>query len=100
VYKSELPFIERLDPWAPVSAVSPVALGSLLVTARRLLLANAGGGARVTTGERAPGRALFVYGRRGRPCRRCGTRILGRRQGEQGRMTYWCPSCQPGRPAP
>jgi len=33
-----------------------------------------------------------VYGRRGMPCRRCGTAIREIRQG--GRATYYCPSCQ------
>ncbi len=44
-----------------------------------------------------PGQATWVYGRAGKPCRRCGTLI---RRGEQGadptreRITFWCPSCQ------
>ena len=98
VYKSEICFLEGLDPGAPVSAVPDAALLHLLSTARRLLVANAGAGRsgrRVTTGIPVPGASLWVYGRGGRPCRRCGTRILARRQGEQARMTYWCPRCQP-----
>jgi endonuclease-8 len=103
VYKSEVPFLERLDPWAPVSSVSDAALLSVVATARRLLAANVGGGRRVTTGlavpgvpagAPSPGRSHWVYGRAGRPCRRCGTLVLGRRQGAQARMTYWCPRCQ------
>ena len=94
VYKSEVCFLERLDPWSPVGMVDPDALRAALATARRLLQANLRGGARVTTGVGAPGRSLWVYGRSGRPCRRCGTLIAGRRQGEQARMTYWCPRCQ------
>lgn len=94
VYKSEVCFLERLDPWNPVDGVEPGALRAALATARRLLQANLRGGARVTTGVGAPGRSLWVYGRAGRPCRRCGTLIVGRRQGEQARMTYWCPRCQ------
>jgi endonuclease-8 len=103
VYKSEICFIEERDPWAPVRRLSDDGLLHLVSTARRLLLANVSstaGGRRVTTGVPVPGRSLWVYGRAGRPCRRCGTLILGRRQGEQGRMTYWCPRCQgpgPGR---
>ena len=99
VYKSEVCFLEGLDPWSPVGGVDPDALRAALATARRLLRANLRGGARVTTGVGAPGRSLWVYGRAGRPCRRCGTLIAGRRQGEQARMTYWCPRCQSaGRP--
>jgi formamidopyrimidine-DNA glycosylase len=37
---------------------------------------------------------LAVYGRTGRPCRRCRTPIRSRRQGAQARTTYWCPECQ------
>jgi len=100
VYKSEICFIERADPWAPVSVLSDDALASLVATARRLLLANAGGGRRVTTGVARPGASLWIYGRAGRPCRRCGTRIESRRQGTQGRVTYWCPRCQQGAVTP
>jgi endonuclease-8 len=35
-----------------------------------------------------------VYGRRGKPCRRCGTPIEMRRQGIGARVTFWCPRCQ------
>jgi endonuclease VIII len=98
VIKSETAFVERLDPWAPVSAFDDEELLAALLAARRLLQANVRGGARVTTGEQRPGRALWVYGRAGRPCRRCGTLIEVRRQGELARLTYWCPRCQP-RPA-
>jgi endonuclease-8 len=39
------------------------------------------------------GEETWVYGRRGRPCRRCGTPI--RSEGQDDRITYWCPRCQP-----
>jgi formamidopyrimidine-DNA glycosylase len=35
---------------------------------------------------------LFVYGRAGEPCRRCGARI--RRLTQGGRSTFYCPHCQ------
>lgn len=35
---------------------------------------------------------LFVYGRDGKPCRRCGSRLKGLRVGQ--RSTVYCPSCQ------
>jgi formamidopyrimidine-DNA glycosylase len=37
----------------------------------------------------------WVYGRAGRPCRRCGTRIESARTGSTARIAYWCPHCQP-----
>jgi endonuclease-8 len=97
VYKSEVAFLERLDPWAPVRAFSDGELGGALATARRLLLANVRGGARITTGSGARGQGLWVYGRGGRPCRRCGTLVEQGRQGDLARLTFWCPRCQPNR---
>jgi len=35
---------------------------------------------------------LWVYGRAGLPCRRCGTAIESDWAGE--RISYWCPNCQ------
>ena len=97
VVKSETAFIERMDPWAFVGDFSDDELKGAMRTARRLLQANTRGGARVTTGNPRRGQELWVYGRAGRPCRRCGTRIETRRQGELARSTYWCPRCQPPR---
>ena len=99
VVKSEVAFRERLDPWAPVEAATDGELRAALATARRVLQANTRGGARVTTGNARRGQALWVYGRVGRPCRRCGTPIRMHRQGELARLTYWCPRCQPARAA-
>jgi endonuclease VIII len=95
VYKSEVAFLEGLDPWAPVAAFDDNDLLNILRTARRLLDANTRGGVRVTTGSRVQGQGLWVYGRAGRPCRRCGTQVRSARQGELARLTYWCPRCQP-----
>jgi endonuclease VIII len=97
VYKSEVAFLERLDPWARVSAFGDEELGAALRTARRLLQANTRGGARITTGSGVRGQGLWVYGRAGQPCRRCGTLIQMRRQGDLARQTFWCPHCQPTR---
>jgi len=94
VYKSEVCFIERLSPWQPVAELDDATLLRVLTTARRLLRANVRGGARVTTDRARGAGALWVYGRAGRPCRRCGRLIEARRQGELLRTTYWCPSCQ------
>ena len=41
------------------------------------------------------GASYWVYGRSGKACFRCDTRIRMRRQGTAGRSTYWCPGCQP-----
>ena len=105
VYKSETLFACRVNPFAPVSALPVGVRRHLLETASRLLRSNleaAGGRSTVGTGGETvalgPTRqGLAVYGRAGRPCRRCGTIIRSRRQGS-GRMTYWCPACQAGGP--
>ena len=98
VYKSEVAFLEGLDPWSPVAAYTDSDLSAALAAARRLMQANLRGGARVTTGSRMPGSALWVYGRGGRPCRRCGTLVQVGRQGKLARLTFWCPRCQLPRP--
>ncbi|MGH2401913.1 MAG: DNA-formamidopyrimidine glycosylase family protein [Candidatus Limnocylindria bacterium] len=100
VYKSEVCFLAGLDPWAAVGAFEGAELLAAMRTARRLLQANVRGDARVTTGNQLRGQGLWVYGRARRPCRRCGTPIQVRRQGELARLTYWCPRCQPARPLP
>jgi endonuclease VIII len=95
VYKNEICYLCGLSPWAPVSAVDDLA--KVVDLAHRLLVANRGRGGRSTTGALQRGQTLHVYGRSGEPCRRCGTVI--RRAGQGERVTYWCPTCQPG-PAP
>ena len=97
VYKSEACFVGRLDPWAPVAAFDDAELEAVLRTARDLMRANLRGGSRITTRNPGRGRRLWVYGRAGRPCRRCGTSIRSAPQGELMRLTYWCPHCQPTR---
>ena len=99
VYKSEILWIERVSPFATVSALDETTIDRLIATARRLLLANATstrGPERVTTaGDRGAPGPLYVYRRVGRPCRRCRTPIRSIAQGSDlPRRTYWCPSCQ------
>ncbi len=95
VYKSEVLFSCGVHPFAVVGELDGSTLAGLLATAARLLRANAERpGPRTTT--RTGG--LAVYRRRGQPCPRCGARIQAARQGDQARVTYWCPRCQPARP--
>ena len=99
VYKSEVAWIEQVSPFAPLAEIDDETLRRLVETSRRLLVANAtsrGGPERVTTsGDRGAPGPLYVYGRTGRPCRRCRTPIAVTRQGaDLPRSTYWCPTCQ------
>lgn len=93
VYKCEICFLHRVNPQAPIDRVGDLA--DLVDTAHRLLTANADSVRRVTTGDRR--KPLWVYGRAGKPCLRCGTAITVAEVGDaaQERWTWWCPSCQP-----
>jgi endonuclease VIII len=84
VWKSETLFAERVDPFRAVGSLTDAERTTLLATAARLLQEQV---ARPSGGRQ-------VYGRRGEPCRRCGTTIAWRPQGPHRRGTYWCPSCQ------
>ena len=104
VYKSEVLFICRVSPFAPVRTLDDVALRAIVETARKHLQANVIDasaaivtyrGYRRTTGRSDPGANLYVYGRARKPCRRCGGSIRVRAQGPDARLTYWCPTCQP-----
>jgi endonuclease-8 len=102
VYKSETLFVARINPFTRVSAIPHETLIELVRVAAALMRANvttAGsittyGGMRRTTRRADPSARLWVYGRAGEPCRRCGTPISRRKQGPYARSTYWCERCQ------
>ena len=96
VYRSEVCFLEGIDPRAPLSSVPESKRAGLLDRAARLLRRNLTT-IRRTTVPGGPDGALFVYGRGGSPCRRCRTPIASTVVGEHARVTYWCPCCQPSR---
>jgi endonuclease VIII len=96
-YKCEVLFLRGVSPWAKV--VEAGDLTAMVTLAQRMLLANRDRWEQVTTGDRRAGNNAYVFDRRGRPCRRCGTKIRMASQGgdaNEDRVTYWCPSCQPG----
>jgi endonuclease VIII len=104
VYKSEVLFACRVNPFTLVRDLEPGAIERLVTTAEKLLRANiedaTGGGivtyagGRRTTGRADPSARLWVYGRAGKPCRRCGTPVSRAKQGPHARSTYWCSRCQ------
>ncbi len=93
VYRSEVCFLAGMDPRTAVGSVpDPDRLVDLMKSSMER---NRGGGRRVTTDDPRRGHELWVYGRRGRPCRRCGAPIASFMQGGgAGRVTYVCPRCQ------
>ena len=89
VYKSEACFAAGIDPGELLERVDDAARRRVWAVAARQLQANL-----ATAQRRTHPAGLAVYGRRGQPCRRCGTPIRMARHGEQARSTYWCPACQ------
>jgi endonuclease VIII len=105
IYKSEVLFAGRINPFLKVAQLPREDIERLVAIAAKLLRANVADaapgaivtytGLRRTTGRSDPGARLWVYGRGGKPCRRCGTPISRLKQGPHARSTYWCDRCQP-----
>jgi endonuclease-8 len=106
VFKSEICFVTSTSPFCKVSALGAEEVAALIATSRKLVKANIledsgdaivtyGGRKRRTTHESDPGASLWVYGRAGEPCRKCGELIRRRIQGPDARVTFWCQQCQP-----
>jgi endonuclease-8 len=104
IYKSEVLFLTGVHPEVASSAVPQPVLERMMDIARGLLGDNVveGSSPRLQTYRNLRqlnpasdhAESLWVYGRRGKPCRRCGTPIEMKKMGIEARSTYWCPSCQ------
>ncbi len=109
VYKSEVAFAAGVNPFRAMSTLTQRELEVMAEVSQKWLKVNVLDGAkdgivtysgnRRTTGASDRAERLWVYGRQGQECRRCGALVQMRKQGEQARSTYWCPSCQPWLPA-
>ncbi len=105
VYKSEVPFAAGVNPFRPMRTITQREIDVMADVAQRYMQVNVIDGSgdgivtyfgnRRTTGNSNRDERLWVYGRQGQECRRCGGTIMMRKQGEQARSTYWCPECQP-----
>ena len=106
VFKSEICFVTGLNPFCRVSALTQEQVRAAIAAAQKLVGANVlvdsgdtivtyGGRQRRTTHESDPSASLWVYGRNGEPCRKCGERVRRRIQGPDARVTFWCQRCQP-----
>ncbi len=86
IWKAEGCWEAGVDPWRPVGAVSDDEVRAIIAGVRPRMLDSATNGRM----DDEPG----VFRRNGRPCPRCGTKILARGQGDDNRTTFWCPGCQ------
>jgi endonuclease-8 len=93
IYKSEVLFITRTDPFVKIDKLTDDVLLLILRKARTLMMSNRGTNHRRTR-LRGDGRSHWAYGREGEACYECGQTIVIRRQGDLGRTTYYCPQCQ------
>lgn len=104
-FKSEICFVTGTSPFCKVADLDAERIALLIATSRKLVKANVledssdvmvtyGGRRRRTTHAADPGASVWVYGRYGEPCRKCGERIRRRIQGPDARVTFWCPRCQ------
>lgn len=80
-WKAEGLFLARLSPWTALAEVDDDEL-------RRVL-------AETSAAMRSGRRGRLVYRGAGRPCPRCGALVRSYPQGDDARMAYWCPVCQP-----
>jgi len=86
LWKAESLWEARVSPWRAAGEVSDEELRAVLEAAHDLMRGS------VESGRQR----RLVYNRAGHGCRRCGTPIRSRGQGEQNRTAYWCPVCQAG----
>lgn len=100
IYANEALFAAGIDPSKPARRLSPDDHRRLHREIRRILAAAiASSGTTVRdyrTGTGEPGSfqlELFVYGREGERCRRCGTRLAGT-HAIDARITVFCHRCQ------
>jgi len=87
IYASESLWRARINPRRRSDSLQSGelrALGRAIVASLRRAIAY---GPRIFEAQQ-----FAVYGRKGRPCRRCGTMI--RRLVQSQRSTYFCPRCQ------
>jgi len=102
IYRAELLFRAKLNPFTPGNEVAEKLLRSIWKDARVLMKAGMVDRRIVTTkpadrpsrkGKALKEEAHYVYRRQGRPCFVCGTKILT--EVMAGRNLFWCPTCQP-----
>jgi endonuclease-8 len=100
VYRAEVLFRHRIDPFAPGKTLDREVFDALWADLVVLMRAGVRAGRIVTVreedragrGRLTRAQANYVYRRSGLPCRVCGTTI--RTEPMAARNLFWCPSCQ------
>ncbi|MDJ0358232.1 DNA glycosylase [Paenarthrobacter sp. PH39-S1] len=101
VYRAELLFRQRMNPWLPGTGLSAQQLNALWQDVVSVMPDGVRAGRIITTlPQDRPSHAVpvpveeahYVYQRNGLPCRICGTDIAS--TGLGNRKLYWCPCCQ------
>lgn len=96
VYANEILFVRGIAPTTPATEIDADAVLDL---GTRMIRANLPRSERTFTGDSRAGRRMWVYGREGKPCRRCGTIVRATTLGATAtseRNVFWCPRCQAG----
>lgn len=86
LWKAEACFAAGVDPWRATGRVEDAEALEIVAFARSHMAQSAREGFQARPGS--------VYRRAGLQCLRCGGQILARGQGDDNRMTFWCPACQ------
>ena len=86
IWKAESCWTAQIDPWRSVANVTDDQAIEAISLVRPLMFESAAGHERSLT--------RGAYGRTGRECGRCGSKIKAKGQGTNNRTTYWCPGCQ------
>jgi endonuclease-8 len=88
LWKAEGCFEAGIDPWRPTGTISDGEALTIVAACRPRMQRSA------SEGHRA--RSNRIYGRARLPCPRCGSAstIRVRGQGDDNRLTFWCPGCQ------
>jgi endonuclease-8 len=81
-WKAEGLWLARLSPWRRLDSFSDAELALVLEETSRAMRTGRG--------------PIAVYRRAGLTCRCCSDVVRARAQGDDARMTYWCPGCQAG----
>ncbi len=103
VYRAEALFRTGIDPHLPARELASEAVDRLWSESTALLRAGVKAGGIITVDPADVGarrrseierdERLYVYGRHGEPCRRCGNTIATTEMAS--RRIWWCPACQP-----